>query len=280
MKKKRFYKRRVSLPISVGIISFLFIAVVLVSSWYWKDLEIMVKEFSKVELLNGEEETELDSSVLLPEGFSKDKKEEVIEDLNGDGFKEIILTSVNDNNVGYLVVATIKNNKFEKVGEFRYEESYRGVLSVIKFEDIDNDGEKEIFLSLATGGASTSAEGILDVDFDNKKVDWVAMKDNSGENQKALFYVGAAVTHHHIYKIKDINQDSNKEIVTIDSWFEQEEPTDLEEWDFVYLINSNPGEEWRRCEIRVFEWDGNYFSYSGELINRIDKLEFEEICAP
>jgi hypothetical protein len=271
-------KKRISPLIGISVVSFLLILVLVFTFLQWRELEIKVRGFSKVSL--GGKLKETDSSVFLPEGFSDDLKKEFIEDVNGDGRDDLILTSTNNNNTGCLVVAIFKDDSFEKIGEFMYEEAYRGVLSVIDLEDIDRDGEKEIFLSLASGGASTEAEGILDIDFLNKEINWVMKKDESGEISKSLFYKGAAVTHHHLYEIKDIDKDNNKEIMTVDSWFEQEEPSDLEDWEFSYLVNLNPSKEWRKCGLKIFEWDGEFFSYSKELVSQIEKSDFREICVP
>jgi hypothetical protein len=276
---KGLIEKRIHPLIGIAIILFFLFTSLILTHFQWIKIESDVMSFSQVELAEKKKEEGLEASELIPLGFSEEKKEELFEDINGDGKKEILVTSVNDENVGFLVVAIInENNKFEKIGEFRYEGAYRGPLSVMEVKDINNNGKKEIILSLASGGVSTSAYGILSVDFYNKKIDWMKIRGRLGEEKEALFYVGSALTHYHSYKIEDLDNDNQEEIITINSWLEKEKPAELEEWEVLLSEEDAFGDTWWRCEIAIYKWNGDKFSYNQALLNRIGESGLRKIC--
>ena len=136
---------------------------------YWRDGNAewlgLVDEYEK--------DREIRNQMLSTFKFIEEeiKTNEIKEDLNNDGQLELIITSANSEKAkGYITISKInEKGDYEKLMEFEFEGGTRGIPSVKEFRDINNDNQKEIFLNLGAGGASTNGEGILDCDFQNRK---------------------------------------------------------------------------------------------------------------
>ena len=246
--------------------------------WYVMKQETQLPEnIKKIEISEGVVDKIINE--VLPSKFDMENARYNINDLNEDGYPEIIITAVQLRN-GYFTILTVLDEKgnYEKDGSLEYEEAFRGIPVVEDVQDIDNDNQKEIFLSLGFGGASTMAEGILDWDFSNKKLDWVKFQDETGNTENAIFWVGASAMHHHVYTIDDLDKDGQKEIIKIDAWGEYKKPEDLEPWEILIPMVTPMGEEemWWRCQARAYEWNGLAFSYNEELSKKMfSRLEYD-----
>lgn len=224
---------------------------------------------------------------VIPSNFNRDDADYCFGDLNGDGQSEMIITAFSFSadpgyspGDAYLVLLSSADDKgnYEKIGEFNFYDytfSRPGAIPwVEKFEDIDNDKQNEIIISLGFGGATTLAEGIIEWNSSTQKMDWVKLQDEHGNAEKAIFFVGASVMHSSGYNVDiDMDQDGNKEIVELYSEREYTEPVDLKPWEKAApeLKNSSGDEDgmwgWK-YQSKVYEWDGMFFSYSEELTKK------------
>ena len=211
---------------------------------------------------------------IIPSDFNKEKAEYYLEDLNNDGKPEIIIIVPDLSKEKEDIVAiTLKDTEgnFEKIGELEN----KAIFRVIETEDLDNDNQKEIILS-APCDHHCYTEAILDVDFDNQKLEWLKLKNERGNIQEAFLdrWVGAFGSSD--WDIEDIDKDGKKELVEIDSRIQFEKPENLKMVKIKQLWDDFLKKDyWKICETKVYEWDGSFFSYNEEL----SKTALEVKCA-
>ena len=194
-------------------------------------------------------------SRILPAQFDVKNAEYTISDLNGDNTPELIITATEQlddtssrPSATLIQIVSVLNRegKYTSLGKIQYQERIRGVPVVKELRDIDGDNQKELIVSLMYGGVSSAAEGILDVDFSNKKLSWVQLRDEEGRQQDAIFFLASAVAHYNYFEIQDIDKDGNQEIIEV----------------FAQVL---PGTSNPECDAIVYEWNGNLFSYNRNL---------------
>lgn len=270
MVNSKFFNKGISTPLGILIIILCaFIAGGIFAWQYYETIEVKVPEVKAPEEKLEKEEVKIpeDKRILeiineiLPDNLDKTSAKYSVNDLDEDRRPEIIITAVQfipdpyfpKVQEGYFIVVTIIDGEgsYKKIGDLKHEADFRGAPEVKNLQDIDSNGQKEIFLDLKYGGAASFCEGILDLDFSNQNLDWVKFRSEKGDTQDAIFCLAASAMHHNTYIIEDLDRDGKKEIVEVYTWGE---------------LPQKPEEElgWR-CEAKAYEWDGSLFSYNEEL---------------
>ena len=146
---------------------------------------------------------------------------------------------------------------YEEIGRVQYEEFLREAPELLESEDLTGDGVQELFMSLGYGGASNATYGFLRVDMQGKKVEWVQIRDPSGQTRNATFLVGGTVTHTETVQTIDLNLDDRKEIVEL--FTQLWEPSGQED----SIPSEKRGETW--CLARAYRWSGSLFDFDRTL---------------
>lgn len=206
---------------------------------------------------------------VLPLNFDRKNAEYFIDDLNNDGWLEIIVTACLPTaqpqyyEKAYLGVLKVQNleGDYQKIAGLEFGEPvaiFRDIPKVAELDDleslqdIDGDGQKEIILYLGTGGASNEAYGIFDVDWNRQEINWLNMREENGSVQPTFLLRGGGVMHQETFQLEDINGDGRLEIIEKSGVFigsaltEEKDWGNLENW------------EWQK---KVYRWDGVVFSY-------------------
>ena len=176
-------------------------------------------------------------------------------DLNRDGRKEILLTSLEDKKPrAVLVDAENTDQKLSQVFDFSTEGFSKEpevkpeeVPEPIQSVDLNNDGVEEIVLDLKDYGAYTDSFGVLS--FQNGKLDWVFLLEPSGEKRPAVFRDGSSVRHANIFRI--LEEGDKKSLAQV-------------------LGEEIKGGEWS-WEAEVFSWNGSAYAYNQALSEKILK---------
>jgi len=210
---------------------------------------------------------------VLPLNFDRKNAEYFIDDLNNDGWLEIIVTAclpavkAQYYEKAYLGVLKVLNSKgdYQKIAGLEFGEPvtiFRDIPKVAELDDlgslqdIDGDGQKEIILYLGTGGASNEAYGIFNVDWDRQEINWLNMRYESGAVQPTFLLRGGGVMHQEIFQLEDINGDGRLEIIEKSGGFIGSASTEEKDW------GNLENWEWQK---KVYSWDGVVFSYDKEL---------------
>jgi len=206
---------------------------------------------------------------VLPLNFDRKNAKYFIDDLNNDGWLEIIVTACLPTaqpqyyEKAYLGVLKVLNKEgdYQKIAGLEFGEPvtiFRDIPKVAELDDleslrdIDGDGQKEIILYLGTGGASNEAYGIFDVDWPKQEINWLNMRYENGSVQPTFLLRGGGVMHQETFQLEDINGDGRLEIIEKSGGFigsaltEEKDWGNLENW------------EWQK---KVYRWDGVVFSY-------------------
>ena len=214
---------------------------------------------------------------VLPLNFDRKNAEYFIDDLNNDGWLEIIVTACLPTaqsqyyEKAYLGVLKVLNSKgdYQKIAGLEFGEPvtiFRDIPKVAELDDleslqdIDGDGQKEIILYLGTGGASNEAYGIFDVDWLKQGINWLNMREENGSVQPTFLLRGGGVMHQETFQLNDLDGDGRLEIIKKSGGFignaltEEKDWGNLENWD------------WQK---KVYRWDGAVFSYDKELTAKL-----------
>jgi hypothetical protein len=232
---------------------------------------------------------------ILPKECDKEGAQYYIQDLNGDGKEEVIIIAFGlgrfpgkeekcytaegvgvpcpEVNWGCIEIASLEKEKnYKKIGELKTEDIFRSaemIPKISRLEDIDADNQKEIFLSGRGVGHYDFFEGILDVDFENQKLNWLKLKDEKGNIHNAIFWRGREALGGSDWDVEDIDEDGKKEIVEKEDWIVFKKPEDFNIAKIKQLEDGN----WEKCEVKAYEWDGLFFSYNEELSKIILELK-------
>ena len=231
----------------------------------------MLSTFRFIEILTPEEQLiEKIADEIIPEGFDKEVRKPddyfslhglryTFEDLNGDGKEEVILvtSAFESSHEGieriFIGVATISDNQqnYKKVAGLEHKVGYADTLytpDFHDFEDIDEDGQKEMFLihRSAVTMQNNYSYCIFDVDFIKEEIK--PFDECFSEWSGALGF--------NMFYLEDIDKDGKREFVEIVSGFSNE-PTPKE-----------------YCEVKVYKWDGLKLSHNEQL----SSLILEEKC--
>ena len=252
--------------------------------WYLRSKAVKTPEEKEEEIKLSEEVTremieknagEIINKVLAL-NFDRKNAEYFIDDLNNDGWLEIIVTACLPTaqpqyyEKAYLGVLKVLNSKgdYQKIAGLEFGEPvtiFRDIPKVAELDDleslqdIDGDGQKEIILYLGTGGASNEAYGIFDVDWPKQEINWLNMRYENGSVQPTFLLRGGGVMHQETFQLDDINGDGRLEIIEKSGEFignaltEEKDWGNLENW------------EWQK---KVYRWDG-VFSYDKELTAKL-----------
>lgn len=215
---------------------------------------------------------------VLPLNFDRKNAEYLIDDLNNDGWLEIIVTACLPTaqpqyyEKAYLGVLKVLNKRgdYQKIGELEFGEPvtiFRAIPKVAELDDleslqdIDGDGQKEIILYLGAGGASNEAYGIFGLDWSKQEINWLNMRYESGAVQPTFLLRGGSVMHQETFQLNDINGDGRLEIIEKNGGFIGSSLVKEEDW----LKEENW--QWQK---KVYRWDGGVFSYDKELTEQLD----------
>lgn len=158
----------------------------------------------------------------------------------------------------HVVTLVSAEGEFERIGSIQYQELLRGVPEVKQLRDITGNGIPEIIVSLQYGGASSWAEGILQVHVGEHQLNWLQMHTKQGQTQNAIFVLAASVGHWNSVEWQDVNNDGTEELVEI---FAQRLPFEDNEV---------------MCEANVYTWNGISFAYAEQLsANVLSQLSAE-----
>ena len=134
-----------------------------------------------------------------------------VADLDRKGGPELIIGAAGQNTATIQILTIVnKEKEYERIGKIEYQELLREAPEVKEITDIDGDGQEEIIMSLMYGGASSWAEGILDVDFVKRTMQWVQIRNESGQLQDAIFILAASAAHRNAFQIQDADKDGKK----------------------------------------------------------------------
>ena len=149
-----------------------------------------------------------------------------------------------------VITLTDAQGAYERIGRMNYREWMRGVPEVKELRDVNGDGQQDIIVSLMYGGASSWAEGILEVRTAPQKIDWLQMQTKQGQVQNAIFLLATAANHWNSVEFKDINNDTKNELIEI-------------------FAQSLPFEENINCTVNVYTWNNVRFVYSEALSKQV-----------
>jgi hypothetical protein len=205
---------------------------------------------------------------LVPEKYSKNNASYFIDDLNNDGAKELIIGTVPvESDSGYFDEAYIaivtdfnKDGRYKKIADYHINteniEPMSIAPSVNYVVDIENDGKKELVLSLGNaGGAYTTASGIFKIDWNAGKISWLKMEKENENVQNASFLTGASLMHILGFELKDLDNDGILEVV------EEENDYNGTSGD---EDNMNDKNNWESKK-SVYKWSGSLFYYDSKL---------------
>lgn len=172
-------------------------------------------------------------------------------DLNRDGRKEILLTSLDDSGPrAVLVDAENTDKKLSEVFDFATaEEEFKSDQAPEPREtaDLNGDGVEEIVLDLKDYGAYTDSYGVLA--FNSGKLEWVMLREADGSGRPAIFRDGSSVKHANIFKI--LEEGGKKALVQI---FGEEDEDENWSW-----------------QAEAFSWNGSEYAYAAALSQKILK---------
>ena len=162
-------------------------------------------------------------------------------------------------NKATIVVVRVLNEagEYEEIGRVQYEELLRSAPELNELQDLTGDGTQELFMSLGYGGASNAAYGFFRVDMQEKKLEWVQLRDQADQMRNAEFLMGGTVTHTETVQVLDLNLDGKKEIVEL---FTQIWEPSGQEND---IPSKQTGETW--CLARAYRWSGSFFDFDRAL---------------
>lgn len=209
---------------------------------------------------------------VLPLNFDRKNAEYFIDDLNNDGWLEIIVTAclpaaqAQYCEKAYLGVLKVRNleGDYQKIAGLEFGEPvtiFRDIPKVAELDDleslqdIDGDGQKEIILYLGTGGASNEAYGIFDVDWNRQEINWLNMRYENGSVQPTFLLRGGGVMHQETFQLNDLDGDGRLEIIEKSGGFIGNASTEEKDW------GNLENWEWQK---KVYRWDGEVFSYDKE----------------
>ncbi len=253
--------------------------------WSFKQEEVKVSKEKEEEIKLSQELTaeSIEKNVgeiinkVLPLNFDRKNAEYLIDDLNNDGWLEIIVTAYFPTaqsqycEKAYLGVLKVINSKgdYQKIGELEFGEPvtiFRAIPKVAELDDleglqdIDGDGQKEIILYLGAGGASNEAYGIFDMDWNRQEINWLNMRYESEVVQPTFLLRGGSVMHQETFQLNDIDGDGRLEIIEKNGGFIGSSLVKEEDW----LKEENW--QWQK---KVYRWDGEVFSYDKELTAKV-----------
>jgi len=280
---KSFFK----IFVVIILIIFLLGGIIVGDYWYLRRSEEAKKtreEGEKTEL-SGEVSREMIEKNIreiinkaLPLNFERENAEYFINDLDNDSWFEVIVTACLTAaqpqyyyEKAYLGILRILNPEGdyqelcalelgEAVGLFRDVPRVAKLDDLEGLEDIDGDGQKEIILYLGTGGASSEAYGIFDVDWKEQKINWLNIKDESETVQPTFFLRGGGVMHQETFQLNDLDGDGRLEVIEKNGRFIGDVLTEEENW------GKPENWEWQQ---KVYRWDGEFFSYDEELTAKL-----------
>lgn len=253
--------------------------------WFFKQEEAKVSKEKEEEIKLSQELTAemIEKNVgeiinkVLPLNFDRKNAEYLIDDLNNDGWLEIIVTACLPTaqpqyyEKAYLGVLKVLNKRgdYQKIGDLEFGEPvtiFRAIPKVAELDDleslqdIDGDGQKEIILYLGAGGASNEAYGIFDLDWSKQEINWLNMRYENGSVQPTFLLRGGSVMHQETFQLNDIDGDGRLEIIEKSGGFIGSSLVEEEDW----LKEENW--QWQK---KVYRWDEGVFSYDKELTEQV-----------
>ncbi|OGF66446.1 hypothetical protein A3F23_03625 [Candidatus Giovannonibacteria bacterium RIFCSPHIGHO2_12_FULL_43_15] len=143
----------------------------------------------------------------LPAGFSTKGLKEKELDLNNDGTKELLLTSLDASGPHAVLVDPKDSSKafsnifnFPQSG-FKEEFSFKSgeAPEIDQTMDLNANGRAELVFDLKDYGAYTTTYGV--VIFSAGKFDWLMLEEKDSKNRPAIFRDGASVRNADVFKI-------------------------------------------------------------------------------
>ncbi len=214
--------------------------IIIIFFFFWQRIEEHVKDLDDIkvpEIVLEQDLAEKTKEQIIKEVALFNNVEHYSEDLNKDGFLEVLITSLNeDMDKAHFVLIKIINKKgnFEKIGSLLLERNFSGTPIVKETKDINQNNIKELVVDLNTGGVATQTHGILEI---KDGLNFVILKKD-GETKEAIFLIGASAMHHQVYYLKD------KQIIELSARQELEE---------------------KMCEVKAYELKNNKFVFSQSL---------------
>ncbi len=221
------------------LISFLiFILIIFSFFFFWRRIEETVKTWEDIEtedIVLKEDLEEINLEGIIKENALFDNYEYYLEDLNKDGFLEVLITSLSSekSTAQFVLLSLIdKKGSFEKRGSFILEKEFSDIPLVERTQDIKNNNVKEIIINLSIGGVAAQTHAILEWQDGLRLINL----EEKEEKKQAIFLIGSSAMHHQVYYLKD------RQIIEVNAWTE----TDQE-------LN---------CFVKVYELKNNIFSYN------------------
>lgn len=189
----------------------------------------------------------------FPGGFSSKGFKEKELDLDGDGKKELLLTSLNasgpqavltdsaDFSKAFSNIFNFSTAGFSEEFSFKAEEA----PEVYQVTDLNANGKKELIFDLENYGAYTSTYGV--VIFLNKKFEWLMVEEENGSSHPAIFQDGASVRNAEVFKVLE----DKKALVQVSG------------------VGDNDG-SWT-WDVKAFSWNGEKYVFNAALSAEILK---------
>jgi len=212
-----------------------------------------------------------------------------IEDINGDKKSELIITAfygLPNGFARYISVVTLLNSSnYKKIGslffkippEDREVEVPGGTIpEVLEVKDIDGDKVKEIFVDFGSEGAASWGVGILDVDYKNKRLDWLKLQEENGKIEEAIFLEYAVACGGDSTTIADINKNGRKEIIRLSFRVGggYESKKELSPWQKIEDAGDGMSLSY---SAKAYEWNGSLFLFNPKISEEAVKLYSPEM---
>ncbi len=181
---------------------FLLLAIIAVGVWFY--LKNPGKEEYKQEAMQTPSASQ---ERKFPAGFSSQGLKEKVLDINSDGKKELLLTSLDSSGPRAVLADPLDNTKalsnifnFPQ-NEFSEEFSFKSgeAPEIDQTMDLNANGREELVFDLKDYGAYTTTYGV--VIFSGGKFNWLMLEEKDGKSRPAIFRDGASVRNADVFKI-------------------------------------------------------------------------------
>ncbi len=206
---------------------------------------------------------------LIPAGHEKDKVKILVEDLDGNGTKDIVLSSAvpPDPELGIteakitIVEPTDTNGNYKLVAEYPFVERRDSMPYATNALDFDADGRKELLVRTGFGGAYTNESALFKINWDSKTLTWTKAGFPDGSKELLGLLQGASVKNYADFALVDLDSDRTLEIVVKGASLVDEAGNSLDPKNW----------EWN---ILIYKWNGEFFAYKPDLTKaNVDKFK-------
>ncbi len=220
------------------ILIVIFLIIVVFFFFFWQRIEETVKTWEEIEekeIVLKEEIEEKTVEEIVEQLALFDNKNYYLEDLNRDGFLEVVIISLSPemNTAHFVLISLIdKKGDYQERGSLILEKDFSAIPFIEETRDIKNNHVQEIVVDLQAGGVATQTHALLEWEGGLRLVTLI---DQEGEERDAIFLIGASAMHHQLYYIEE------ETIVEINAWRELEEEINcivnayrLKDYFFIY----------------------------------------------